>query len=253
LKQTKNGVEVEDKEQSLTWPQPFFLVMDNLQKIRAIDENYYLERILFFITYSKDLPLDNLYNFFLTDDRVNQNTLRFSYVNSLDTDYYEKYPYKKEEQIHQLDAIIEAICEKKSRKETLVPIEAELFTQVTDFFKKLSNKKLSSLANSCIFNNRLYVDSDGLFHICEKMNNRFPIGDYQKGFDIPRMVSIIQEFMDLVKQHCADCDARFLCNRCYIHFAKDGRFSINPEFCEINKKSIKKLEKIIRLKEKGVF
>jgi uncharacterized protein len=231
----------------------FPIIMDNVQKIREINEPYYLDRVMFFITYSRDLSLDSLYRFFLTDERVNKNSVRFSPVNFLNTDYYEKYPYDKPGYNRQMNAILETIAEKKINKLPLAPIEHELFTKVTEFYGKLQGKRLSVLAGTCIFNNRLYIDSDGRFHVCEKMNDRFPIGDCNKGFDLPAMRDMVQAFMNLVRQKCGDCDARFLCNRCFIHFAADGKFEINPEFCEINKRSIKKLENIIRLKEKGVF
>ena len=38
-----------------------------------------------------------------------------------------------------------------------------------------------------------------------------------------------------------------------MEFAKNGTFEMDPNFCVLNKKKIKKLEKLIQLKEKGVL
>ncbi|MCP4213086.1 MAG: hypothetical protein GY765_00450 [bacterium] len=79
------------------------------------------------------------------------------------------------------------------------------------------------------------------------MNSQFSIGDVDKGFDIERMVSIAAEFSGLIKETCGECRARFLCRRCYIHFAREGRFEIDPEFCDKQRNFAAKLELLIKI------
>lgn len=228
-------------------------IIANIEKIKNFDNEYYNERVSFIITYSNDLPIEDVFHFFSNDDRVRGNTVQFSPVNHLDTDYYEKYGYDKEKAAVQFSAVVNRITDKAIKKIPLAPIEQDLFKQFADLEKKLKRRRLSFLSGACLFDNRLYIDTDGVFHICEKMNDRFPFGDCEKGFDFFKMNQITHAFMDLIKGKCLDCEARFLCSRCYIHFAKNGTFQMDPDFCILNKKKIKKLEKLIQLKEKGVL
>jgi radical SAM protein with 4Fe4S-binding SPASM domain len=105
-----------------------------------------------------------------------------------------------------------------------------------------------------MFDDRLYLDSCGRFHICEKMNHTFPIGDVVSGFDFKRMESIVKEFTSVVKKNCLDCNIRFLCKRCYVTFGGSGVFDVDPEFCKNQKESItSNLERYIQwMEEKEV-
>jgi uncharacterized protein len=231
----------------------FHLIMDNVKNLKALDNDYYREYVSYLITYSKDLPIDDVYNFLLTDDRVNTNPVTLNVVNHLETHYYEKNPYNKTAANIEINMLIKSIAQKKLHGQPLAPIEENLFNFIVDMEKRTKKRHISFLSDACLFDKRIYIDTDGKFHICEKMNDRFPFGDCNKGFDFTRMIQITHEFVDLIKQKCIDCEARFLCNRCYIHFAKNGKFEMNTDFCDMNKKSIKKLEDIIELKEKGVL
>lgn len=47
---------------------------------------------------------------------------------------------------------------------------------------------------------------------------------------------------------------KYLCHRCYVAFAKKGKFEIDDEFCKKTKRSIiNSLEYLIKLKEKEVI
>lgn len=229
------------------------IVMENMKKIQDLDNDYYHARVSYFVTYSKDLPIAEVYRFFLTDERVNKNTVNLNFVNHLHTDYYNRYPYDAARVNTQMDEILKTISDKKIRGMPLAPVEEELLNPIIDLYKKTQRRRLSFLSGTCLFDNRLYVDADGVFHICEKMNQRFPLGDCRQGFDYSKMKEIVLEFINLIKQKCIDCEARFLCSPCYIHFAGDGKLEIAPEFCGMNKRTVKKLEKMIELKELGVL
>jgi uncharacterized protein len=231
----------------------FRFIMENVKKIRAIDDNYYREHVSYFVTYSRDLPIDEVFHFFLTDDRVKMNPVTLNFVNHRDTDYYEKNPYDPTAMNNRINSIIKSVTEKKLHGQDLAPIEENLFNVFLNLEKKTKKRQISFLDDTCLFDKRIYIDVDGRFHICEKMNHHFSFGNCQNGFDFDRMTQIAHEYIDLIKQNCIDCEARFLCNRCYIHFAKKGKFEMDPDFCDMNKKSIKKLEDLIDLKEKGVL
>ncbi|MCI0471104.1 MAG: radical SAM protein, partial [Candidatus Aminicenantes bacterium] len=146
----------------------FDLIMENMKKIKDIDNDYYQDQVSYFVTYSKDLPVADVYRFFLTDERVNKNTVNFNYVNHLYTDYYNRYPYDASLVNTQMGEILRTISEKKIQGNPLAPVEEELLNQIIDLYKKTQKRRLSFLSGTCLFDNRLYVDADGVFHICEK-------------------------------------------------------------------------------------
>jgi sulfatase maturation enzyme AslB (radical SAM superfamily) len=67
------------------------------------------------------------------------------------------------------------------------------------------------------------------------------------------MVQMLRDFSQLIETHCTNCDFKFLCSRCFIHFAKDGEFVMNKEFCDKKKKKFDTLSKIVQLIEEGVL
>ncbi len=72
----------------------------------------------------------------------------------------------------------------------------------------------------------------------------------KKRNDFPKMKKIVKDFIKINKEICYKCNMKFLCDRCYVHFAKDGRLRVNKLYCEMNKRSIKRmLERFVTLKE----
>jgi radical SAM protein with 4Fe4S-binding SPASM domain len=74
---------------------------------------------------------------------------------------------------------------------------------------------------------KTFVDADGRFHICEKISPNYPIGNIEKGFDIKRIKSLLQEFNEeVIKKECWKCKFWFLCGICFVHAGKKGKLKI---------------------------
>jgi len=141
----------------------FKTVVKNLRKIKKINKDYYLEKVMFSIVYSKDLSIKKMYHFFQSNDLVNQNTIKFGFVNALDTDYYKKNLYDESTFSHQLNKIIKKITDKRQKGQNLSPIENQFFNEFNTLNKRLENRNFSLLVGACFFDNRLYIDADGVF------------------------------------------------------------------------------------------
>ncbi len=231
----------------------FETILKKTRKIKEIDRDFYSKHVTFLITHSRDLPIGKVYDFFNEDERVRENPLILNFVNHLDTTYYEENQFDEGVSKREINEILRKIMDKKAGGVPLSAIEENLFNLASEVEEQLKKRYISFLADSCLFNKRLYVDAEGGFHICEKMNDRFPLGNCHTGFNFERMSEIAGEFAALIKEKCIDCEARFLCNRCYIHFAGDGKFELNPAFCEMNKKIVKRLELLIKLKQRRLL
>jgi radical SAM protein with 4Fe4S-binding SPASM domain len=64
------------------------------------------------------------------------------------------------------------------------------------------------------------------------------------------MQKILKNYVSITGNHCLKCNVRFLCNPCYVHFAEDGNFRLDKEFCKSQKKNIlNKLKEYVLLNE----
>ena len=231
----------------------FRKVMENLELIRNTNEEYYRERVYFSAVFSKDLSIENVIDFFSNNQLVKNNEARLGYVTSTDTSYYDKYPYDAEQFNRTMDKVFESIKAKKREGKELSSIEEDLCSQHNILLESLLNKRFNTLMGTCFYDSRLYVDAEGGFHICEKMNNKFQFGNAFDGFDYDKMAEITTQYIKLLENNCCHCEVRFICNKCYIHFAKNGTFQVTEEYCRKEKQAIKKkLEKAISFQQKGM-
>jgi len=96
---------------------------------------------------------------------------------------------------------------------------------------------------------KVFIDVDGRFHICEKMSPHFPIGDVTTGFDIERIRNIINTFnAEVIRKKCWHCEAWFLCGLCFVHAAREGKIAIDCEemrkgYLDLVLRYLNKLEK----------
>ena len=226
----------------------FEKVWSAIEEIKKTDPLYFKEKIIFSVVYSNDLSLGNAFNFFLNNGEVNTNNLHFSPVDARKSDYYERYPVEHPQFKKDLKNIKNKIRRKlEANKELDTAIEKELNPLN---LKELFIKEYSTLAGACIFSSRLFLDINGQFHICEKINNQFPIGDVCDGFNYEKIQKMVADYSSVVEKNCMKCKVRFLCNPCYVSFAENGDFKIDKGFCKWKKKHIlNRLKNYVRLNE----
>jgi uncharacterized protein len=230
------------------------VIIKNLKKIADRDNEYFKKRVGFSAVHSLDLSMKNVHQFFTETDFIRENRLRLSSVNTYNTTYYEHFPYDPSQLGKDFQYFWEVIEEKIRMNRELSGFESYLFNTSAATGTSLDARNFSPLGGSCLYNSRLYVDTRGRFHMCERMNNTFPFGDVENGFDYERMVEIAGEFIEAVKTHCSDCSIRYLCNRCYIYFAGQGEFKLDPQYCKQQKANIvRQLERFIQFKEEGLL
>lgn len=232
----------------------FDIVMKNLQRIKDRDPKYFKEKIGMETVYSKDLPVDKMVEFFTNNELVKENRMMFSFVDEYDTCYYEKYPYSEDEVSAGFRKLNRSIRDKIKNEVDLIPVERAMSTSYGRMKRYLEARNFSNTANTCVFDSKLLIDSEGRFHVCEKINDQFPFGDVWKGFDFDRMEQILGDFCDTVEKHCSDCEYRCICFRCFIPFAKDGKMRFDENFCKEMKENCKEgLEKRITNEIEGVI
>jgi radical SAM protein with 4Fe4S-binding SPASM domain len=220
-------------------------IWDNILRIKNTNNRYFREKISFSAVYSKDLSLIDTFNFFTKNRTINEHKVRFGRVSILDNNYCRKYSFNKN-YAQDLEKIATILKRKIKKGEKLENSVEKTFSNLD--LIELDRKQYSTLGGTCGFSFKLFIDACGKFHICEKINDKFSIGDVWQGFDFLRMQNILEEFISIFKKYCLQCVFKYLCNPCFIHFAKNGNFDFDPIYCDAQKKNIlKKLEEYVEL------
>lgn len=91
----------------------------------------------------------------------------------------------------------------------------------------------------CLPGSKIFVDTKGNIHLCERMNNTFPIGNCDSGLDLNMINNIRQKYFNEVikKNECWLCENRKLCQSCYATEIVDSRFDTQTR-CKDIKKSL---------------
>lgn len=231
----------------------FQQVIKNMNKIKKINEEYF-KKVFLAVVISKDLPLEKTVDFFKNNELVKHLPMRISFVNEKDNDYYKYFPYNQQKFIQSRKNFYDSVIEKKRNKIELLPIESSFIDQIKRLTSYNVKKRIFfTTAATCFFDNRLFVDVNGRFHVCERVNQSFSIGGVESGFNYAGMSQMIKEFSELIKTNCLDCEANYLCERCFANFARDGRFELNHELCRRVKSQMKNmLENILQLQNIGI-
>lgn len=99
---------------------------------------------------------------------------------------------------------------------------------------------------------KCYVDTEGYYHMCERVNSAFPIGHVSDGFDYKSIANFLKAYDKFFKEDCSKCWAVRFCGKCYNNFKSiDGWSSANMlSFCDSKRRDIKySLSEYCRLRQ----
>lgn len=90
------------------------------------------------------------------------------------------------------------------------------------------------LRGACIPGSRLAVDYRGQLHVCERVNQNYPVGDIETGLDFEVICHILRAFERHLEERCRGCGVTRLCSACFSMAFTEGlpAMDIPVEFCE---------------------
>ncbi len=229
----------------------FEKVWENVLKIYQKDRKYFIDNVSFNVVYSKDLPINERLDFFNKTVPLKDGLTTASFVTNRDTNYYKRNKFSAATFEADLETVLDKIKEKLLHDEKLTAPEVffKHFVQV----RALGVKYFPELAGACVVGKPL-IDVFGNFHFCEQINNKFSFGDVWNGVDYEKLEKIITGYREINKNHCSECEIKYLCSRCYLTFAKDGVLQFDEEVCKRKRKNIQvRLEEHVQLKEKAAL
>jgi len=220
------------------------IVVSNLEKIRRFDDNYYFNRVRLLTTLNGNSNAFLIYKYFEERKKEFPPFLMVNFIKDLAfSQFHQIYPFNKELFIQNIDKVINSYIEHKLQGKHFFKgdfcyhfIEDPL----VNVFQRIHSYGLASppwYTGTCLPGRKLAVTPDGRFHICERINEHFPIGDVEKGIDENKIMGVVNKYFQNLPD-CHLCWARNLCTICYATACTKGGFDFTFH-CESALKSIK--------------
>lgn len=215
----------------------FSTVIKNILQLRERYPNY--NNLVFLNCYDFNSNLVMVNQFFSEIEKITKPALiRASMVSPYFTSYYDQFKNNDNRKfkehiiamrINFFDKIIKSESSSKYL-EALIGTEcrAPLLRSIIDE----PHSNILPYTGACVPGVKIFVSCRGTFHICEKMNENFSIGDVNNGLDFMKIRDIILNYRRQVLTDCGKCPITRLCSVCYVPFAAEGKFEKSPEFCK---------------------
>ncbi len=221
----------------------FDTVYKNISKIREKYRDYFNDKLQIQACYDMKTDLFKVNDFFLEQDKKLPNYHNLTAINTTDTKYYDGFDKKARVTFSRNLKNL-----RKSYFEHLSSSEKRRKNIADSIFRKNSTNvvcrthyKVSSYTGCCTPGTRVFVTIDGKYHICERINESFPVGDCDTGLDFDKIYEIKKDYYNEVikKNNCNTCHVRHTCPVCFVFFAKEGKFESGNR-CESIKANFKK-------------
>jgi uncharacterized protein len=98
----------------------------------------------------------------------------------------------------------------------LTPV-LNVFKQPLSRYAREARGKLIPFTAACCPGRKLFVDTDGTIHICERINRSYPIGTVQGGISFESISKILKNYL-LSRDSCQGCNVMTRCTSCYVRF-----------------------------------
>lgn len=211
---------------SKTWKN----ITDNLDQIRKKYPAYYEDNINFLVTLHPFHDFKKIDDFFLNSSHFSPGKITANYVNLLSL--------KKEiaEKLKMVPSHVSRLALKRS---------AETFDNKLTFRSLDYNTKFTAM---CFPGGiKLFVDSDGKFHICERIKADVSIGNVDDGIDYEKIRSIHRQWTDvIIKNRCWECAAWSICSVCAAQSEEENGVGID---CVFKDDVVKRLKTYLEYKE----
>ncbi len=216
----------------------FSVVIKNLQKLKYKYPNY--SKGIIQSCYDWGTDLIRVKKFFDSNRKKLPFHILNSMISSSFTNYYSRYNER----------------DKKNFKEQIRFLHKEYFYReikgvnyTTDYLDYLlganyrailiqqtiarGNLPFLPYTSTCVPGEKICVRYDGTYHICEKINHRFTIGDVEHGLNFEKIKNITTLYNRQIAANCTLCPIKRLCPACFSTFAENSAFKKDPpEYCE---------------------
>ncbi|ADQ39787.1 Radical SAM domain protein [Caldicellulosiruptor acetigenus I77R1B] len=234
----------------------FDTIVENIYLLDKIRKERGLRQPLTFICcYDDFTDMKNVIEFFETLRKsIGDFNIVFNEVYRYDTTYYDycKYSIKNDYKFYSLsnNAIktlqeLQDVYIKAQEENKEVSLTLKFLFQIFSLLKFRYQGFMGILGNACAPGDKIAVDPEGNIFICEKAVQKFDIGNVMEGIKWDKVQNIVNKFLEIRYENCADCNISRLCEVCYVHFMSSDNFRFNSGFCNDKKRRINKALSIL--------
>jgi len=224
----------------------FSIVVKNIRALEKSFPEYYRNNVFFHVTLAPDGDLSRV-KAFMESLSVDPSRISYGLIDPFDNDFSscslqtgilgqaiteELYHYATTFSVHQGKSIFSTLFEA-----TLGRIANRRITKPHD---------KGYVAGSCLpGRHRLFLNANGTWFPCEKLDFGFSIGEVERGLDIKLIKNMMRDLKQLLSSHCSFCWAYRLCDACLVTFARGAELSADRlnEYCPLEKQFLGKMLK----------
>ena len=205
-------------------------VLNNLQKIRRFDEDFYFNKVRLLPTLNGNSNALAIYEFF--EERKDEFP-PFLMVNLLKdlsfSEFHRVYSYDKDHFAEKIQAVVNSYLERKShgshffKGDFLYHFIDEPLNNIFQRVHSYGNAPPTWYTGTCLPGRKLAAIPDCAIHICERINEHFPIGNVERGLDEKKVMEVVNRYFGSLPG-CHRCWARNLCTICYAAVCDQGYF-----------------------------
>jgi uncharacterized protein len=181
-----------------------------VQEIKNLGKEHILPYTIL-TCFDRRTNLDKVKTFFADNVEALGTAGRANYVKPFFTSYYNDLTVAEEKIFQMQYRNLEEDYFKAVQKGNLKLKDIFLERLIGESWRNLyiraittDGRHLSPLIGGCIPGAKIAVDCDGNFHLCEKINYNFPIGNYIEGIEMKKITEILQKWKDATIK-CASC------------------------------------------------
>lgn len=234
----------------------FDKIWENVIRIHEKYRAYYNDRVKFLITLSPNQDLEEMVKFFDNPAFFNDKNIEINSVNEADTTFFKesknhpKFFENLKKYYEEYKSSLIRNCNEKVP--TFVRV---MFNPIFSQFEQLSYEpvdRISKFTGTCYpGSKKIFVSADGNYHICERVNHNFPIGNYLNGVEIEKVTKIWSDYFRQIGRNCKKCKILHFCPVCFASSGKGGFFEARPLCKKYKKITIKNMIDYVSIKEEN--
>jgi len=168
-----------------------------------------------------------------------------TYYSQFSEEDYEKYIFERnciEKEYFQFQSSKNALSKRGLKPEyfdfLFNFVENNIFGESMLFHKS----NIIPYTGACVPGEKIFVNINGEYHMCEKVLESFPIGSVKEGLDFKKIVSLINNYLSNMKK-CEDCIVSNVCKKCFKDFIGKDKLLSPVDVCDFEEEGyIEKLK-----------
>ena len=222
----------------------FDRIWENIIRLKK-NKEFFNKNVSFAACYSTPHDLLKIDKFF--NDNFARNSIIVSFVREMGNTYFKnneaKQQLKRKYKIlfqKYLDTIVDnATTSRYCDALFSLNLYKAINRDIHSLDKRMEGElKIFNISTNCFPGERLFVDTDGAFFVCERVNQYFSIGDYINGIDFEKVKKIVDLYSEFTLKNCLFCEARRFCGLCLSHHYNKNRVEYNSR-CKRTRKNLR--------------